>query len=409
MLRNPPALRVREHLCSDRDSKDSRHCKYLAARLAGTAHPMNGLVGGVSPVKVVTIVGARPQFIKAAAVSLALERTAQAKEVLVHTGQHYDDSMCGLFFRQLGMKPPSYDLGVGSGSHAVQTARMLEALEPVLEKEKPRWVLVYGDTNSTLAGALAAAKMGIRVVHVESGVRCYDKRVPEEINRVVVDHLATVLCAPTHNAVKCLMREGISGSDVLLTGDVMLDACLHYGETARKTSTVLARLGLTSKSYVLATIHRAENTDDPEKLGTIVEGLRAVSGSYRVVMPLHPRTRKALVNCALLQNVIGSFDVLEPVGYFDMLVLEQHARLVMSDSGGVPKEASFLGTPSLILRTGVEWPELAEAGAAVVAEPASVDAVSQGISDALGLEPVSTQSMFGDGKASCRIAARLCV
>jgi UDP-GlcNAc3NAcA epimerase len=312
--------------------------------------------------KVASIVGARPQFIKAAAVSRVLRATRGVEEVLVHTGQHYDENMSEVFFQELEIPAPDYNLGIGSGSHGSQTGRMLETLERVLLKEKPDWVLVYGDTNSTLAGALAAVKLHIPVAHVEAGLRSFNRRMPEEINRVLTDHASDLLFAPTQAAVENLRREGISEERIHLVGDVMYDAALYYGEKARRESRILERLKLKSKEYVLATVHRAENTENPSRLRAIAEGLCEVSKEISVVFPAHPRTRKALERYGLLWEVEARLILIEPVGYLDMVMLEQNARLIATDSGGVQKEAFFYRVPCVTLRTETEWVELVELG-----------------------------------------------
>ncbi|MBZ0253556.1 MAG: UDP-N-acetylglucosamine 2-epimerase (non-hydrolyzing), partial [Candidatus Methylomirabilis sp.] len=244
--------------------------------------------------KIVSVIGARPQFIKASPLSACFRERSGVREVLIHTGQHYDDNMSAVFFRELGIPEPDYNLGVGSGGHGEQTGRMLEAIEKALLRERPDWTLVYGDTNSTLAGALASVKLHIPVAHVEAGLRSFNRRMPEEINRVLTDHASDLLFAPTETAVRNLRAEGVEAKKVHLVGDVMYDAALNLGRRAEAESRVLERLGLASGGYVLATIHRAENTDDPARLRAIFEGLAAAAREAPVVLPLHPRTRAAL-------------------------------------------------------------------------------------------------------------------
>jgi len=315
--------------------------------------------------KLVDIVGARPQFVKLAPILKAINEHNAAHpdrpihEVLIHTGQHYDYQMSGVFFDELGLKPPDYHLGVGSATHGAQTGEMLRRIEEVLLKEKPDVVMVYGDTNSTLAGALAAAKLHIPVAHVEAGLRSFNRRMPEEINRILTDHISDLLFCPTETAVENLAREGITRG-VHLVGDVMYDAALQYLELAERKSPILEQLGLQPRSYALATIHRAENTDDPTRLAGILEGLRRVhSSGVPVVMPLHPRTRRALERNHLSPDGIR---ILEPVSYLDMLVLEKHARVILTDSGGVQKEAFFFRVPCVTLRQETEWVETVETG-----------------------------------------------
>jgi len=310
-------------------------------------------------IKVVSVVGARPQFIKCAAVSRELRKVA--REVLVHTGQHYDDAMSDVFFRELEIPAPDHRLGVGSGPHGAQTGEMLRRIEEVLVAERPDYVLVYGDTNSTLAGALAATKLHVPVAHVEAGLRSFNRRMPEEINRVVTDHLAALHFCPTETAVANLANEGIR-EDVYLVGDVMYDATLYYRDVAARKSDILKRLRLQPREYVLATIHRAENTDAPNRLGGIVDGLVQVAQQLPVVLPVHPRTQQALERDQLWQRARAALTVIEPVGYLDMLTLESNARLIATDSGGVQKEAFFCRVPCVTLREETEWVELVPSG-----------------------------------------------
>lgn len=308
--------------------------------------------------KIVTIVGARPQFIKAAAVSRLLRQ--QATEILVHTGQHYDPNMSAVFFDELEIPAPEYHLGVGSGSHAAQTGEMLVCIEDVLLKETPDWVLVYGDTNSTLAGALAASKLHIRVVHVEAGLRSFNRRMPEEINRVVADHLADLLFCPSDIAVQHLAREGII-QGVHLVGDVMVDTLLFSAERAKQRSSVLEELGLTPGGYLLATLHRAENTDLPDRLQSILQAFATIQEP--IIFPIHPRTRNRIAELRL-QNLLDDSHVrlIDPVGYLDMVRLEESARLILTDSGGIQKEAYWLKVPCITLRDETEWVETVENG-----------------------------------------------
>lgn len=308
--------------------------------------------------RVATIIGARPQFIKCAPVSRELRQITQ--EVLVHTGQHYDDSMSGVFFRQLGLPEPDYHLGVGSGSHGEQTGEMLRKIEEILLKEAPDTVLVYGDTNSTLAGALAAAKLHLPVAHVEAGLRSFNRWMPEEINRVMTDHLSELLFCPTETAVENLRREGIT-KGVHLVGDVMYDALLDSAEGAKQTSTILDRLGLEPRRYLLATVHRAENTDQVPRLQGIMAAFQLLAESGRtIVFPVHPRTRKQIEKL--------SFDcpprllMIDPVSYLDMVLLEAMAQVVLTDSGGIQKEAYWLAVPCITLRDETEWIETVDSG-----------------------------------------------
>jgi len=308
--------------------------------------------------KLVSVVGARPQFIKSATVSCELRKSAQ--EVLVHTGQHYDDTMSGVFFRELGLSEPNYYLSVGSASHGHQTGEMLTKMEEVLLKEGPDFVVVYGDTNSTLAGSLAAAKLHIPIAHVEAGLRSHNRKMPEEINRVLTDHMSTLLFCPTETAVENLEGEGIT-KGVHLVGDVMYDALLEAVVVAKRRSTILDRLGLKPHEYLLTTVHRAENTDQPQRLEGIVKALTNLARmGHRIVFPLHPRTKKLLSMHSLkLDEAILQID---PVSYLDMLLLQSSARLILTDSGGIQKEAFWLQVPCVTLRDETEWVETVQSG-----------------------------------------------
>ena len=319
--------------------------------------------------KIVTIVGARPQFIKAGPVSHAIAahnditntQWEMIDEVLIHTGQHYDREMSAVFFEALGLSTPKYNLGVGSGSHGAQLAKMIEGLEVALQDEAPDLVLVYGDTNSTLAGALMADRLSIPVAHVEAGLRSFNRRMAEECNRIVADRLSALLFAPTKTAVQNLEREGIH-EGVFQVGDVMHEAAMFHSETAELESTILQRLSLTRGEYSLATIHRAENTDDPFRLRGILEGLIDVSRSQTVVWPVHPRTRKQLLSKQTGDLALDRLLLTDPVPYRDMLVLEKSANVVLTDSGGVQKEAMWFGVPCVTLRDETEWVETVTAG-----------------------------------------------
>jgi UDP-N-acetylglucosamine 2-epimerase (non-hydrolysing) len=353
--------------------------------------------------KIVDVVGARPQFIKLAPILQAIVKHNQKRpecpiqEVLVHTGQHYDYEISQVFFDELGLKSPDYHLGVGSGTHGYQTGEMLKRIEEVLIKEKPDMVMVYGDTNTTLAGALAAAKLHIPVAHVEAGLRSFNREMPEEINRVLTDHISDFLFCPTQTAVENLRREGIE-KGMYLVGDVMYDAVLLYLDLAEKKLEIMERLGLKPKSYALATVHRAENTDQPERLRAIFEGLeRVAKEGLPVILPLHPRTRKQL-------NALGihpkEVQVLDPVSYLDMLVLEKNARVILTDSGGVQKEAFFFRVPCVTLREETEWVETVETGwnTLVGCDPERM--VQAALEAHPGIESVWP---YGDGQAAGRI------
>lgn len=356
--------------------------------------------------KIATIIGARPQFIKAAIVSRHIRLTRGIDELLVHTGQHYDDRMSRVFFEELEIPPPAYHLGIGSSSHGVQTGRMLEAIERVLLQEKPDWVLVYGDTNSTLAGALAAVKLHIPVAHVEAGLRSFNRKMPEEINRILTDHASDLLFAPTEVAVSNLRHEGVPMEKVHLVGDVMYDASLYYGEKVERVGGLVDELRLPKGGYVLATIHRAENTNDRMRLQVIAQGLVETALTMPVVLPLHPRTAKALDEVGLLDVVKKRIRVVEPVGYFDMLQLERHAAVIATDSGGVQKEAYFHGVPCVTLRDETEWVELVETGWNRIVSPTDANSVCRAILETVGMrgEPVV---LYGGGRAAAQIVAVL--
>lgn len=357
--------------------------------------------------RVVNLVGARPQFIKAAVVSRVLRATPGMDEVLIHTGQHYDSNMSAVFFEELEIPTPNYHLGIGSGSHGGQTGRMLEAVEGVLAEVEPDVVLVYGDTNSTLAGALAAVKLHIVVGHVEAGLRSFNRSMPEEINRVLTDHASDLLFAPTADAVENLRREGLIGHRVQLVGDVMYDAALYYGAKADGRAGVLRRLGLEPKQYVLATVHRAENTDHRARFAAIMQGLMAVAREVAVVLPVHPRARKALEATGLLERVESGLHMIEPVGYLDMIVLERNARLIATDSGGVQKEAFFHHVPCVTLREETEWVELVKLGWNHLVHCTTKDAVEEGIRRNLAAKPGLGGQPYGDGHAGRNIVEKV--
>jgi UDP-GlcNAc3NAcA epimerase len=357
--------------------------------------------------KIVTVVGARPQFIKAAVVSRLFAGMPAVHEILVHTGQHYDESMSDIFFHELGIPKPAYHLGIGSAAHGAQTGRMLEAIEKVLIETSPDAVLVYGDTNSTLAGALAAAKLHIPVAHVEAGVRSFNRRMPEEINRVTADHLSTWLFAPTTTAVDNLRHEGIAARATFQVGDVMYDAALYYG--SRIAEDRLVRLKLSSKDYVLATIHRAENTDAPARLAALFDALKQVAAEIPVVLPIHPRTRAALARQNLSPGRESNLRLLDPLGYLDMVALEKHARVIATDSGGVQKEAFFHRVPCVTLRDETEWTELVALGWNRLVPPTDAAAVFDGIMRAIhDATPTAPDAdPYGGGVAGERIATTL--
>jgi UDP-GlcNAc3NAcA epimerase len=352
--------------------------------------------------KILTILGARPQFIKAAVVSRVLT-DAKIEESIVHTGQHFDAGMSDVFFEEMGIPEPAFHLGVHGGGHGAMTGAMLQALEPLLQTEQPDWVLVYGDTNSTLAGALAAAKLHIPVAHVEAGLRSFNRRMPEEQNRIVTDHLSDLLLTPTSTATARLHEEGIPSNRVHQVGDVMFDAAIYYGKRAEEHSHVLVRHGLESSSYVLSTLHRAENTDDPTRLHAIINGLDAVArDGLPVVLPLHPRTRIAMAREGLNPQAITLID---PIGYLDMVVLERHAAVIATDSGGVQKEAYFHGVPCITLRDETEWVELVQTGWNHLV-PADARMIAEAVKITVGCKGQNAQ-LYGDGNAARKVVLSL--
>ena len=360
--------------------------------------------------KLVTVVGARPQFIKAATLSRAIARRNAARanepiaEMLVHTGQHYDDNMSEVFFRELEIPRPAINLDIGSASHGAQTGRMIEKLEDVLVAEKPDALLVYGDTNSTLAGALAAAKLGLPVAHVEAGLRSFNRRMAEEVNRVVCDHLAARLYCPTDAAVENLRNEGIT-SGVEKVGDVMYDGMLHYRGRAHLGA--LEAAGVKPREYAFATVHRAENTDDPARLKAIVQSLGTAAARVgRVVLALHPRTRRIFDERGIA--FVGPIQVIDPAPYLESIALMANAAAILTDSGGIQKEAFFLEVPCLTLREETEWVETVACGAnrLVGADPAKVVAALDELA-AGTWQPDFTARPYGNGKAADAIAESL--
>jgi UDP-GlcNAc3NAcA epimerase len=338
-----------------------------------------------------------------------LRARSGVEELLVHTGQHYDDNMSKVFFDELEIPAPDANLGIGSGGHGAQTARMLEALERLLLEQMPDIVLVYGDTNSTLAAALAAVKLHLPVAHVEAGLRSFNRRMPEEINRIVADQCSDLLLAPTATAVEHLRNEGIGESRVRLVGDVMYDAALFYAAKAQRSNPIMANLGLRSRGYVLCTVHRAENTDDPARLEAIFRGLEAVARRTPVIVPLHPRTRAALGRAGLAQRGCEDLRVIDPVGYLDMVVLEKHARMIVTDSGGVQKEAYFHAVPCATLREETEWTELVEAGWNTLIAPRNGASIADSLLGLLDTPHVdrARPEFYGNGQAAERIADEL--
>lgn len=354
--------------------------------------------------KIVTIVGARPQFVKAAAVSRVIRdnHAGKIQEVLVHTGQHYDDNMSKVFFDELDIPHPKYNLEISGGYHGAMTGRMMEAIEKVLLQELPDWLLIYGDTNSTLAGALAAAKLHIPVAHVEAGLRSFNMKMPEEINRILADRVSTLLCCPTDTAVKNLLAEGLK-SEIHNVGDVMYDIALFYRDRVQSGRMIMQNLKLSSGAFALATCHRAENTDVPKRLEGILAALAEVADRLPVVFPMHPRTRK-LIEQYDLSHYLKKLILTEPLPFLDMIALEQAAQVIFTDSGGVQKEAYFCGVPCITMRDETEWTETVDLGWNRLA-----GADRQRIVDALsGISPGRRDCLpFGNGKASEKIVDKL--
>lgn len=355
--------------------------------------------------KVLTVIGARPQFIKAAAVSRAFAGSVSLNEIIVHTGQHFDANMSDIFFTEMGIAKPAHHLNISGGSHGQMSGRMLEQLETVMQQERPDAVLIYGDTNSTLAGALAAAKLLIPVIHVEAGLRSFNRAMPEEINRVVADHVSELLLTPTDVATRNLITEGIPQSKIAQVGDVMYDAALFFGQMVADQQGDLASSGITPGEFVLATIHRQENTDHPDRLRAIFEGLADVAQTLPVVLPLHPRT-KARLEAAGLNNLLGALKIVPPMGYLDMVRHERSAAVIVTDSGGVQKEAFFYEVPCVTLRDETEWVELVDAGWNRLVPPLSAKKISTAVRGAAGTRGKAVQP-YGAGDASERIVAKL--
>lgn len=348
--------------------------------------------------KICTIIGARPQFIKAATVSRALKNNTAISEVIIHTGQHYDKNMSDIFFEEMDIPKPKYNLNISGLSHGAMTGQMLQHIEGVLLKERPDWVLVYGDTNSTLAGALAAKKMHIKVAHVEAGLRSFNMAMPEEINRILTDDLSDILFCPTEQAIKNLLNEGKLSDKIVQTGDVMYDATLYYSHQIGERPKTLKFAPTTE--FALCTIHRAENTDNLDRLRSIVEGLNQVNRKIKVVVPLHPRTRSILRN----NNIQVQFELIDPVGYFDMLWLLKNTSFVVTDSGGLQKEAFFFGKYCFTLRDETEWVELVDNHFNTL-----VGADSEKLVDMVNAIQVGNidfnVNLYGDGRAAEKIGA----
>ncbi len=356
--------------------------------------------------QILTVIGARPQFIKAAVVSKALRERPGLNEFLVHTGQHFDLNMSGIFFEQMGIAKPDANLGISGGSHAEMTGEMLVQIERLIIQTKPHVVLVYGDTNSTLAGALSAAKLCCPVAHVEAGLRSDNRKMPEEINRIITDHVSDLLFAPTEDSIRTLIQEGIPTTKIVRTGDVMLDASLLFGELAGKNSKIMHELELEEKKFALCTFHRAENVDHPENLEWIVKGLTQVAERTEVVIPMHPRTRQRMNSFGLMEEISKSAKVCAPLGYLDILQLEKHSSIILTDSGGIQKEAFFNRVPCVTLRTETEWKELLSGGHNRLAVPLE-DSIVEKFTQAQESDCDWSVDLYGNGKSSSTIVDAL--
>jgi len=375
--------------------------------------------------KILTIIGARPQIIKAAALSRTIRNhfSNELKEVIVHTGQHYDKNMSEVFFEEMQIPKPNYNLGTGSMSHGKQTADMIEKIENILIKEKPDYVVLYGDTNSTLAGSVAAAKLHIPIVHIEAGLRSFNKSMPEEINRIVCDHTSTMLFSPTRTGINNLIKEGFKGHTqppftpdnpgIFHCGDIMYDNSLHFAQIAEEKSDILEKYNLQKNKFILGTIHRNNNTDNPNRLSAIFEALNEITSENEIdiVLPLHPRTSKILsqnLSLELFESISQNplIKIIPPASFFEIITLEKNCKLVMTDSGGVQKEAYYFEKPVIILRPETEWVEIVENGVGKI-----TDANKENILNAYSLfesnQDLSYPPVFGDGKAAEFICSKI--
>jgi UDP-GlcNAc3NAcA epimerase len=352
--------------------------------------------------KIITIVGARPQFVKAAVVSRALSKVSDIEELIVHTGQHHDANMSDVFFDEMEIPKPTFNLGIHGLGHGAMTGQMLEGLEAIYRDQKPDRVLVYGDTNSTLAGALAAAKMHIPVAHVEAGLRSFNMKMPEEINRILTDRISDLLFCPTQTAIDNLSKEGypFAENKVILSGDVMQDAAMYYAQTSAAKSTIIEKLKL--RDFVLCTLHRAENTDDLSRLKSIIDSLSEIHNAIPVVLPLHPRTQKIVKEAGFHLP----FTVIDPVGYFDMIEMLKHCSLVMTDSGGLQKEAFFFSKHCITLRDETEWVELVQGGFNKLAG-ADFSKILLSFDEMRNKKSDFSVNLYGGGKSSEKIVNEL--
>jgi UDP-GlcNAc3NAcA epimerase len=375
-------------------------------------------------IKLLTIIGARPQIIKAAALSRAIKNkfSNRIKEIIVHTGQHYDENMSEVFFKELGIPEPNYNLNIGSGKHGVQTAKMISGIEEILLVENPNYIILYGDTNSTLAGAIAASKIHIPIVHIEAGLRSFNKNMPEEINRIVCDHCSTYLFTPTKTGYQNLLNEGfkinsapytMDNSAILNYGDIMYDNTLYFSEIAEQKSQILKKINLQDKEFILATVHRDYNTDNVENLKSILKAFNTITKENKIelVFPIHPRTLKK-VESLKESNEIAAFlnnpliHKIEPVSFLDMVLLEKYAKLIFTDSGGVQKETYFFNKPCIILRTETEWVEILETGKAIITS-AIGEKIIEAFNELINLEEIEFPKIFGKGNTAELICEEL--
>ncbi len=376
-------------------------------------------------IKLLTIIGARPQIIKAAAISRAIKNKFPDKiqEVIVHTGQHYDNNMSQIFFDELDIPHPNYNLNVGSGLHGKQTAVMIEGIEEILLKEKPKCIILYGDTNSTLAGAVAASKIHVPIVHIEAGLRSFNKSMPEEINRIICDNVSTLLFSPTKSGIKNLVKEGfklkntgpysINNPKVYHSGDIMYDNSLFFSSLTERSVSIIKDNGLENEKYVLATIHRNNNTDDPKRLNSLFRAINKISveNKINVILPLHPRTAKLLaknLSSELYSTVKTNklIKIIKPVSFLEMIALEKNAFLIMTDSGGVQKEAFFFKKPCIILRPETEWVELVNSGSAIIADT-NEEHILKAFNQFKKAKKLKFPEIFGDGNAAEFICAEI--
>lgn len=368
--------------------------------------------------KIITIIGARPQIIKAAAISRAIKNffSDQIEELIIHTGQHYDENMSNIFFEELAIPKPDYNLNVGSGSHGEQTAKMIEGIEELILTTKPDGIIIYGDTNSTVAAALAASKLQIPIFHIEAGLRSFNKAMPEEINRILSDHISTLLFCPTQTAINNLIKEGFSlenderptidNPHTYLCGDIMFDNSIHFSSISDKNAGILKSENLINEKFILVTIHRNANTDEPSRLNAIVNALNYIQNTtdYTIVLPIHPRTKKMMdVHLSPENQVFISknkkMKIIPPAGFLDIIALEKNAELIITDSGGLQKEAYFFKKPCVILRPETEWVEIVENGNAIIADADEIRIV-KAANNLLVKKDYTYPSLFGDGKAS---------